>query len=107
MLKSHGRNSPPRAVQKFVDASIKSFQNREPADIPWTPKWHLMLHVAARAGPAGNPRFYSTFLDEDYNGRAKKMAAACHKLTWHRTLLANFRVTCSSPGASKRARLNP
>lgn len=83
-------------LQRFVDATITAFQHRAPAGIPWTPKWHLMLHVAARARLAGNPQFYHTFLDEDYNGRVAKMAAACHRLTWHKTLLANFRRTFSA-----------
>ena len=90
-MKRNPRVFPNSELQRFVDATISAFQNRESAGIPWTPKWHLMLHVAARARVAGNPRFYSTFLDEDYNFRVAKMAAVCHRFTWHNNLLSGFR----------------
>ena len=96
VMKLHGRVLPPRALQDLVDNVVTSCVNRVAAGIPWTPKWHLMLHIASRARVHGNPRFYATFLDEDYNGRVKKMAAVCHRYNWHSTLLENFRRTFSA-----------
>ena len=96
VMKRNPRVLPPGELQRFVDATVTAFQHRAAAGIPRTPKWHLMLHVAARARRAGNPRFYHTFMDEDYNGKVAKMAAAGHRLTWHKTLLANFRRTFSA-----------
>eukprot|EP00974_Lingulodinium_polyedra_P098687 9564397-Lingulodinium_polyedra.AAC.1 len=53
------RDMPPAEIQRYVDSTIAAFQHRATAQIPWTPKWHLMLHIAARVRTAGNPRFYS------------------------------------------------
>lgn len=39
----------------------------------------------------GNPRYYSTFVDEGLNGLVSKMASAVHKLTWERRLFEKFK----------------
>ena len=92
VMKRNGRVMAVAEIQSFVDAATVAFELRQTAGIPWTPKWHLMLHIAARVKVAGNPRFYATFLDEDYNGRLKKMAAGLNRHTWHVSLLAHFRL---------------
>ena len=50
-----------------------------------------MLDIAHRGGHKGNPFACRTFLDEDYNGRLAKVAKGCHRLTWHRRLVATSR----------------
>ena len=88
------KNSPRRMaahdVQRLVDAAKQAFILRSYAHIPSTPKWHLMLHIVARARHHGNPTSYATFLDEGANGTVADMARNCHRSTWHISLLAAF-----------------
>ena len=100
VMRDNPRVLPPHALQELLDSVKRAFSCREAAGIPWTPKWHLMLHLASKARVAGNPRFYSTFVDEDFNGRVAKIACACHRLTWYRGVMSHFRVQYSS--ASRR-----
>ena len=86
---------PPAALQELVDQVKRAFVLRPLAGIRGPPKWHLMLHIAARAGFSGNPQFHTTFLDEDWNGRVAKLAAGCHRMTWHKRVLAGFRYAYS------------
>ena len=91
-------------VQELVDAAKEAFVLRERAGVPFTPKWHLMLEMVAKARTMGNPKFYHTFLDEDYNGRLAAVARACHRLTWHMSVLKNSRWAFTTK-AIKRRRL--
>ena len=47
-------------------------------DFRWTPKFHLWGHMVAEARSVGNPKFWSTFLDESLNGVLKKSARLVH-----------------------------
>ena len=78
-----------------------AFEARDEAGIPFTPKWHLFLHICERAIRQGNPRFQSTFVDEGYNGRLAALAACCHRMTWYKRVLAGFRGVFTMP--KKRA----
>ena len=49
--------------------------------------------------------FYATFLDEDYNGRVKKIASSLNRYTWHASLLTNFRWLFHRKSGSKRVRV--
>jgi len=43
------RNSPPRlspaTAQRMIDLAKRAMVHRQRANIPFTPKWHLMLHI--------------------------------------------------------------
>ena len=79
-------------LHAWVPRDLRWFRWARPlAGLRGPPKWHLMLHIGARAGFSGNPHFHTTFLDEDWNGRVAKLAAGCHRMTWHKRVLAGFR----------------
>ena len=90
------------ACEELCEHARRAFVLRPQAGIPFTPKWHLFLHICHYALARGNPRSYSTFVDEGFNGRLAKLAATCYKLTWYDRVLMNFR-SAFSQGA-KRAR---
>ena len=77
--------------QELVDTMKKAFLLRGDAGVPFHPKWHFSLDLVYEAGVAGNPAFYSTFLDESYNGKLAKVCRACHSQTFHARVLSNFR----------------
>ena len=87
--------------EQLCNHARRAFALRGVAQIPFTPKWHLFLHICQRAYYFGNPRTYSTFIDEGYNGRLAALAGQCHRQTWHKRVLAGFRMTYSM---AKRAR---
>ena len=75
---------------------------REPAGVPFTPKWHLMLHLACDSLWRGNPQTYGTFMDENLNGFLGKLAAHCHRTSWYKSVLGNFRMTITRGHAGRR-----
>lgn len=49
---------------------------------PLLPKCHFMIHLVQRARFKGNPKMYSTYRDESFNGLIAKIARSCHRRTW-------------------------
>ena len=95
LMCSRDRILSPADQQLLVDFARRAFVLREAAGIKWAPKWHLFLHLCHRARYAGNPYFYSTFVDEGYNVRLAKMASSCHRMTWYDRVLSGFRLVYS------------
>ena len=91
-------------LQRFTDTAARAFSLREPAGVPWVPKWHMFLHIAADAGRLGNPQYWTTFLDESFNGHVSKIAGSLHRATWYVRLLGAFRTlySGSSQGSSSK-----
>eukprot|EP00811_Abedinium_folium_P008930 NODE_18254_length_902_cov_4.523871.p1 GENE.NODE_18254_length_902_cov_4.523871~~NODE_18254_length_902_cov_4.523871.p1 ORF type:complete len:293 (-),score=38.46 NODE_18254_length_902_cov_4.523871:24-815(-) len=74
-----------------VQCATRALALRTHAHVTFHPKWHLMLEMVAQSSSKGNPQFYTTFRDEHFNGILADVAASCHRMTWHRGVLANFR----------------
>ena len=53
---------------------------------PVIPKCHFMMHLIQRASHKGNPRLYSTYRDESFNGTIAKVARSCHRRTWQNAI---------------------
>ena len=87
----------PDQLQRLTDFASRAFTLREAAGIHVVPKWHLLLHLCHDAYTRGNPQHWTTFLDEDFNGKLRDMASALHRTTWSRRLLVEFRRTYISP----------
>lgn len=51
-----------------------------------TPKCHFMMHLIQRSLFKGNPRLYTTYRDESFNGMLAKVARSCHRKTWMNTI---------------------
>ena len=96
-MRTNPRVMQPAALQALCDNAKRAFVLRHDAGIPWVPKWHMLLHICQRARCWGNPQFYSTFLDEDFNRRLASLAAVCHKMTWHQRVLNGFRFAFTQP----------
>ena len=52
------------------------------AGVPVLPKSHLMQHLVAQARQKGNPRTFSTYVDESYNGAIAKVCRSVHRRNW-------------------------
>ena len=100
------RECPRRLAVAQADAlagvAKRAAMLREPAGVPFTPKWHLMLHLACDSLWRGNPQTYGTFMDENLNGFLGKLAAHCHRTTWYKSVLGNFRMAITRGHAGRR-----
>jgi hypothetical protein len=54
----------PREHQRLNDYMVKALLHCENALVSEVPKHHMFAHATHRAGFQGNPKYYSTFLDE-------------------------------------------
>ena len=52
------------------------------AEGPLTSKCHFMFHLIQRSLYKGNPKKYSTYRDESFNGLIARIARSCHRRTW-------------------------
>ena len=52
------------------------------AGFPLLPKAHLMYHCIQRSVLQGNPRTYSTYADESYNGAIARVCRSVHRRGW-------------------------
>ena len=90
-------------AQALVDAAKGAAAAREDAGIPFTPKWHLMMHLVCDVAWRGGPQVYATWFDENLNGFLGSLAKRCHRLTWHRSVLAYFKKGVTEGGAGDAA----
>ena len=56
------------------------------------PKHHVMFHLAWQVKEKGNPRLFSTYLDESLNGVIAKIARSAHKSCWETMVHRRFAV---------------
>ena len=52
------------------------------AGVDILPKAHLMYHCIQRSLRKGNPRTYSTYVDESYNGAIARVCRSVHRRGW-------------------------
>jgi hypothetical protein len=65
--------------KQFVDLMKKHLLNCERANISMVPKHHFFAHASLRLRWMGNPRCYSTFLDESLNMLLRNVMASAHR----------------------------
>lgn len=91
-LSMHGRDVPPDAQARLNTLCVRHCQLAEVAGVHIIPKHHLFIHVTELIAVKGNPRHYSTFLDESINGEIASICAALHRSTFERKALQRFGV---------------
>jgi hypothetical protein len=60
------------------------------AGIAMKPKHHLFVHLTDSIQAKGNPRYYSTYMDESMNKLAATIAASAHRHAFERRTFAKF-----------------
>ena len=73
---------PQFVCQQLLDFCIRHLRLMMHANVQLLPKHHLWCHLTIRIKDAGNPRCYSTFLDESLNKVLANMASASHRARW-------------------------
>lgn len=67
VLRESPRSVPQVACQELMHCAVRHLRLLEHADVSFTPKHHLWLHLTAKIPQQGNPKTYATFLDESLN----------------------------------------
>ena len=79
----------PRDVCTHLEALCKQhLDSCSACGIAFKPKHHLYWHLTVRIRHQGNPRMYSTYLDESLNRFIANTAGSCHRMTFERRLFA-------------------
>ena len=69
-------------LQRAFNSYIRFLSFYRKSGGPLLPKCHFMIHLVQRARFKGNPKMYSTYRDESFNGLIAKIARSCHRRTW-------------------------
>ena len=69
----------PRAIDERTCGMLFDHYNRF---IALLPKCHMMYHMIQRAVRKGNPRMYSTYIDESLNGVIARVCRSVHRRGW-------------------------
>ena len=73
----------PVAVKpRLLDCVLRHIRMLNLSDIPLLPKHHYWAHMTMQIQERGNPRFYSTFLDETLNKIVATIAIHSHPALW-------------------------
>ncbi|CAE7761127.1 unnamed protein product [Symbiodinium sp. CCMP2456] len=77
----------PRAIDSEACGLLFDKYNRficlsARAEVPLMPKCHMMYHMIQRAVHKGNPRMYSTYIDESLNGDIARVCRSVHRRGW-------------------------
>ena len=89
-FKTEGRILPRQQILAALQAYNRFLTLYEKAGGPLVPKCHFMHHMIQFAQGKGNPRYYSTYRDETFNGVVAKVARACHRRTWFNAVHYKF-----------------
>jgi hypothetical protein len=69
----------PASHQQLMDCMVRALVHCEQGRVHDVPKFHMFAHASQRAYTHGNPRFYSTFVDESLNLLLRTIAAFAHR----------------------------
>ena len=81
-MNEHNRVFPEDACDALHSHYHRFIQLCSRAGVPFLPKGHLMYHLAFQARQRGNPRTFSTYVDESYNGAIAKVCRSVHRRNW-------------------------
>ena len=104
LMRNAGVTLPPEILQEMMDTYKRHVVLARRLSYNLIPKHHLMFHLLARAASQGNPRFYSTWLDESLNRDLKLVLRNVSQCAFERLALAKMMLKLSAPSAQKRRR---
>lgn len=67
------------SLQEMRTLGQRFLLNCERASVSFTPKFHFFAHLSEQAFSFGNPKMYSTWLDESLNRLLRDIAASAHR----------------------------
>ena len=82
VMARHGRDISAQTAGEMLMHYDRFIVLCNRAGFPLLPKAHLMYHCIQRAVFQGNPRTYSTYADESYNGAIARVCRSVHRRGW-------------------------
>ena len=86
VIKEEPRQMSAAGTQELLDTFLRHCACMKTAGAKFVPKHHLWCHLVLLAPINGNPRYYSTFLDESLNAVVAAVAHASHPATWEKRI---------------------
>ena len=83
ILRSHDRHMSASDIQELLSKYYRFASLYERAGGNMVQKHHLMLHCIRDASFFGNPRYYTTYRSESFNGVLAKIARNCKEVTFY------------------------
>ena len=83
---------PWDTCQTLLDLCLRHLHLMGELGFSFLPKSHMWVHMTCNIPAHGNPRFYSTFVDESLNLVIARMAAASHRSTWEESIFLRVRL---------------
>eukprot|EP00959_Pyramimonas_sp_CCMP1952_P171959 3592895-Pyramimonas_sp.AAC.1 len=90
ILKHEGRAISRPTCRQLIELAVRHVTLMQEMGANLAPKSHLFVHLTQRILRCGNPRSYSTFLDESLNRVLSEIAASANhsRATWERTIFS-------------------
>ena len=85
---------PLGMCQDLLDMCLRHLRLLSQAGVSFSPKHHLWCHLTVRIRSCGNPRDYSTLLDESLNRALANIAVAAQCRTWEHRTFTRVRLFC-------------
>ena len=76
--------------QLLFTLGMRHLRLAKAAGVELSPKHHLFIHLLRNTWRAGNPRTYTTFLDESLNKVLASVCRAAYASVWERRVFTNF-----------------
>ena len=83
ILRTHDRHMPASVIQQLLAKYMRFSSLYQRAGGNYVQKHHLMIHCIRDAVFFGNPKYYSTYRSESFNGVLAKIARACASVTFY------------------------
>ena len=90
IVKTSPRNMTAAQMQAMCSAGVKHLVQARRAGVPFKPKHHLFTHLIRSCRTHGNPRDFSTFLDESCNRVLASVARSAYSTVWEQRTFAHF-----------------
>ena len=82
VMAKHGRTINEAVAEQMLMHYNRFIVLCNRAGLPLLPKAHLMFHCIQRSLEQGNPRTYTTYADESYNGAIARVCRSVHRKGW-------------------------
>jgi hypothetical protein len=93
VLASHGRQIDEPVSESLFQTYSRFISLMDRAGAELLPKSHLMFHLVQNSIFKGNPRHYSTYIDESYNGVIARVVRSCHRRGWAMAVYRKLQMT--------------
>jgi len=104
LIRMHMHNFPGNCIQEFYNATKRFLLVNREIGGPEKPKHHMLCHMAVHIHDHGAPSAYATWVDEDQNGKLKRLGINAHTSVWEHRVLLDWRAHYGSGGRVRSVR---